>query len=46
VVAFGIIPLFAFANTSLTLDAAVFGELGSPLALGIILGLVVGKPLA
>ncbi|WP_426060984.1 Na+/H+ antiporter NhaA [Hymenobacter sp. B1770] len=45
VVAFGIIPLFAFANTSLALDAAVFGELASPLALGIILGLVVGKPL-
>ena len=45
VVAFGIIPLFAFANTSLVIDAAVFGQLLSPLALGILLGLVVGKPL-
>jgi NhaA family Na+:H+ antiporter len=45
VVAFGIIPLFAFANTSLVLEPAVFQELSSPLALGIILGLLVGKPL-
>ncbi|GAB3829645.1 Na+/H+ antiporter NhaA [Hymenobacter jeollabukensis] len=45
VVAFGIIPLFAFANTSLTLDGSVFGQLTSPLALGILAGLVVGKPL-
>lgn len=44
VVAFGIIPLFAFANTSLVLDASVFGQLFSPLGLGILLGLVVGKP--
>jgi NhaA family Na+:H+ antiporter len=45
VVAFGIIPLFAFANTSLALDASVFGELLSPLGLGILAGLVLGKPL-
>ncbi|AII52707.1 hypothetical protein N008_12070 [Hymenobacter sp. APR13] len=45
VVAFGIIPLFAFANTSLIIDAGVFGQLLSPLGLGILLGLVVGKPL-
>ena len=45
VVAFGIIPLFAFANTSLALDASVFGELGSPLGLGILAGLALGKPL-
>ena len=45
VVAFGIIPLFAFANTSLVIDADVFGQLLSPLGLGILLGLVVGKPL-
>ncbi|WBA40447.1 Na+/H+ antiporter NhaA [Hymenobacter canadensis] len=45
VVAFGIIPLFAFANTSLVIDAGVFGQLFSPLGLGILLGLVVGKPL-
>ncbi|RSK51318.1 Na+/H+ antiporter NhaA [Hymenobacter rigui] len=45
VVAFGIIPLFAFANTSLIIDAGVFGQLLTPLGLGILLGLVVGKPL-
>lgn len=45
VVAFGIIPLFAFSNTSLTLDASVFAELGTPLGLGILFGLALGKPL-
>lgn len=45
VVSFGIIPLFAFANTSLAIDTAVFKELVSPLGLGIIAGLVLGKPL-
>lgn len=45
VVAFGIIPLFAFANTSLVVDASVFGQLFSPLGLGIMAGLMLGKPL-
>ncbi|HEX8348775.1 MAG TPA: Na+/H+ antiporter NhaA [Hymenobacter sp.] len=45
VVAFGIIPLFAFANTSLAIDASVVQDLFSPLGLGIMLGLAVGKPL-
>jgi len=45
VVVFGIIPLFAFANTSLVIEPKVFGELLSPLGLGVFLGLVVGKPL-
>ncbi|MBO0360588.1 Na+/H+ antiporter NhaA [Hymenobacter sp. BT186] len=45
IVAFGIMPLFAFANTSLVIDASVFEELLSPLALGIMAGLIVGKPL-
>lgn len=44
-VAFGIVPLFAFANTSLMIDGAVFRELASPLGLGIGLGLALGKPL-
>jgi len=44
-VAFGIVPLFAFANTSLQLDTTVFQELASPLALGIGAGLALGKPL-
>ncbi|RPD44298.1 Na+/H+ antiporter NhaA [Hymenobacter sediminis] len=45
VVSFGIIPLFAFANTSLALDTSVVGQLSSPLGLGILCGLVLGKPL-
>ncbi|UOQ66488.1 Na+/H+ antiporter NhaA [Hymenobacter volaticus] len=45
VVSFGIIPLFAFANTSLTIDTNVFGQLISPLGLGIMAGLVLGKPI-
>lgn len=45
VVSFGIIPLFAFANTSLAIDTAVFGELLSPLGLGVMAGLLLGKPL-
>lgn len=44
-VAFGIVPLFAFANTSLMIDGAVFRELASPLGLGIGAGLALGKPL-
>ena len=44
VVAFGIIPLFAFANTSLVINPGVLRELASPLALGVLAGLVVGKP--
>jgi NhaA family Na+:H+ antiporter len=45
VVSFGIIPLFAFANTSLVINPAAVRGLLSPLGLGIIVGLVVGKPL-
>jgi NhaA family Na+:H+ antiporter len=45
VVAFGVMPLFAFANTSLVIDASMRAQLSSPLALGILAGLVVGKPL-
>jgi NhaA family Na+:H+ antiporter len=45
VVAFGIIPLFAFANTSLIIEPTVFRELLSPLGLGVLAGLVLGKPL-
>jgi NhaA family Na+:H+ antiporter len=45
VVSFGIVPLFAFANTSLVIEPAALQGLLSPLGLGIIVGLVVGKPL-
>ncbi len=44
-VAFGIIPLFALANAGVTLSGG-FGEaLAHPVTLGVILGLVLGKPL-
>ncbi|SET36545.1 Na+/H+ antiporter NhaA [Hymenobacter actinosclerus] len=45
VVAFGVIPLFAFANSSLVIAPAAVRGLLSPLGLGIVLGLLVGKPL-
>lgn len=45
VVALGIVPLFAFANTSLVVDASVVGKLLSPVSLGIFAGLLLGKPL-
>ncbi len=43
-VAFLIMPVFAFANAGIIIDKGLLGALLSPLALGIILGLVVGKP--
>jgi NhaA family Na+:H+ antiporter len=44
-VAYGIIPLFAFANAGVPLAGASLGHLASPLPLGIILGLFLGKQL-
>ena len=44
-VAFFIVPLFAFFNAGIVLTDMSFHHLGSPLALGIIAGLVLGKPL-
>lgn len=43
-VTYGILPLFALCNTAITLKAGVGIELVSPLGLGIMLGLVIGKP--
>ncbi|WP_417471500.1 Na+/H+ antiporter NhaA [Luteimonas mephitis] len=43
-VAYGILPLFAFANAGLALGGLGMDELLSPLPLGIALGLVLGKP--
>lgn len=42
---FLILPLFAFANTAIILPSNPAGALGSTLSLGIMLGLVIGKPL-
>jgi NhaA family Na+:H+ antiporter len=44
-VAFGIIPLFALANAGVHLPADFAGALGHPVTLGVILGLVLGKPI-
>lgn len=43
-VAFGILPIFALANTGLILSYGWENELTSHNSLGIILGLVIGKP--
>lgn len=42
-VAFGILPLFAFANAGLDLSTLSLADLMQPIPLGILLGLVVGK---
>ena len=44
-VVFLILPLFALANTGIVIHAGWAGELASGNSLGIIVGLVVGKPL-
>jgi NhaA family Na+:H+ antiporter len=44
-VAFGILPLFAFANAGVNLDGLGLRDLLQPIPLGIALGLFVGKPL-
>ncbi|HZI04460.1 MAG TPA: Na+/H+ antiporter NhaA, partial [Archangium sp.] len=42
-VAYGIVPLFALANSGISLEGMRLGQLVDPLPLGIILGLFVGK---
>ena len=42
-VAFGIMPLFAFANAGVSLEGLSFGSLLDKVPLGILLGLFVGK---
>jgi NhaA family Na+:H+ antiporter len=43
-VAYGILPLFAIANTALLIDRSGLASLSSANSLGIMLGLVFGKP--
>jgi len=40
-----VIPAFAFFNAGIPLDAAGLGSAATPVSLGIVFGLVVGKPL-
>jgi NhaA family Na+:H+ antiporter len=42
---FFIMPIFALANTNIRFEKSMIDGLASPLGLGIILGLVLGKPL-
>jgi NhaA family Na+:H+ antiporter len=42
---FIILPLFALANTAILMPSDIFGSLRSPISIGIIAGLVIGKPL-
>ena len=44
-VAFGILPVFALANTGIIVGSGWAQELASPNSLGILAGLVLGKPL-
>lgn len=44
-VAYLIVPLFALANAGVALNAAFFQSFTQPVALGILLGLVAGKPI-
>ena len=43
-VAFGILPVFAFCNAGVYLLDTKFSDLGDTLTLGVLLGLLVGKP--
>ena len=44
-VTFAILPLFALTNAGVSLESEALGLLTEPMSLGIILGLVLGKPL-
>jgi NhaA family Na+:H+ antiporter len=45
IVAFGIMPLFALANAGVHIGGEITGTLGSRVTLGVILGLLFGKPI-
>ena len=42
---FVIVPVFALANAGVTLDARMIRAAGDPIFLGVLIGLVLGKPL-
>ncbi|MBU8975714.1 MULTISPECIES: Na+/H+ antiporter NhaA [unclassified Lysobacter] len=43
-VAYAILPLFAFVNAGLVLEGMALDDVFAPLPMGVLLGLVVGKP--
>jgi NhaA family Na+:H+ antiporter len=44
-VAFAILPIFAFANAGLSLAGVSLDDLTHPVTMGVITGLLIGKPL-
>lgn len=44
-VAFFVLPIFALANTAMVIEGNWDQSIGEPFAMGILLGLIVGKPL-
>lgn len=44
-VAYGILPLFAFANAGVSLQGVTPDEVFKPVSMGIMVGLVIGKPI-
>lgn len=42
---FLIMPIFALANTNVRFETSMLDDLGSPLSMGIMVGLCIGKPL-
>ncbi len=44
-VTFLILPIFALANAGVVLDREAFGKVADPVSLGVMLGLVLGKPI-
>ena len=44
-VAFGILPIFAFANAGVPLTSGLAEALASPVAWGVAIGLLIGKPI-
>ncbi len=45
IVTFLVMPIFALANAGVTFGAGIFGAMANPICLGIIVGLLSGKPL-
>jgi Na+:H+ antiporter, NhaA family len=43
-VTFLILPVFALFNAGVTIDPSALSALGSPIGLGVVLGLLIGKP--